>query len=134
MGYIGKTLASDELILSKFEIHPIIYVECILFILLIFPIYYLIKLSYVEYALTNKRVVKKAGIIRNTKEIRLPEVETVEVKQGIIWRFFGYGNVIITSTGSSKVVFSYVPKPFQAKEDIGSQLIRLKKSNSNNRL
>jgi len=123
MGYVEKTLGADEKIVSKFKIHPIVYLEYILFIWLIFPIYGLIKLFFVEYTLTNKRVVTKAGIIsRDTEEMRLSKAETVEVKQGIIGRIFGYGNVIVTGTGISNVVFSYVSKPLQVKRDIDSQL------------
>ena len=123
MGYVEKTLGADEKIVSKFKIHPIVYLEYILFIWLIFPIYGLIKLFFVEYTLTNKRVVQKEGIIsRDTEEMRLSKAETVEVKQGIIGRIFGYGNVIVTGTGISNVVFSYVSKPLQVKRDIDSQL------------
>ena len=123
MGYVEKTLGADEKIMNKFKIHPIVYLKYILFIWLIFPIYGLIKLLFVEYTLTNKRVVTKAGIIsRDTEEMRLSKTETVEVKQGIIGRIFGYGNVIVTGTGISNVVFSYVSKPLQVKRDIDSQL------------
>jgi len=123
MGYVEKTLGADEKIVSKFKIHPIVYVERILFIWLIFPIYGLIKLLFIEYTLTNKRVVTKTGIIsRDTEEMRLSKAETVEVKQSIIGRIFGYGDVTVTGTGISNVVFSYVAKPLQVKRDIDSQL------------
>lgn len=123
MGYAKKTLGEGETIVKQFKIHPIIYLEYILFIWLIFPIYGLIKLLFVEYTLTNKRVVQKEGIIsRDTEEMRLTKVETVEVKQGILGRIFGYGNVVVTGTGISNVVFRSVAKPLQVKKDIDSQL------------
>lgn len=123
MGYIEKTLGNDEKVFKKFSIHPLIYIQYILFIWLIFPIIGLIKLLFVEYALTNKRVVVKTGVIsRNTEEMRLSKAETVEVKQGILGRIFGYGKVVITGTGTSNVVFNYVSKPLQVKKDIDSQL------------
>lgn len=123
MGYIEKTLTADETILTKIKIHPIIYLKYILFIWLIFPIYGLIKLFFTEYTLTNKRVVTKTGVIsRNTEEMRLSKVETVEIRQSILGRIFGYGNVIITGTGISNVVFSYISKPIQVKKEIELQL------------
>ena len=123
MSYIKKTLVADEKIAKHFKIHWIVYVECILFCWLIFPLIKLIKLFFIEYALTNKRVVTKAGIIsRNTEEMRLVKVETVEVKQGIIGRIFGYGNVLVSGTGSSNVVFSDVDNPIEVKKSIDAHL------------
>ena len=123
MGYIEKTLVGDEKIASHFKIHWIVYVECILFFWLLFPLIKLIKLLFIEYALTNKRVVTKAGVIsRHSEEMRLIKVETVEVKQGIIGRIFGYGNVHISGTGTSNVVFSNVANPIEVKKSIDAQL------------
>ena len=54
--------------------------------------------------------------------MRLSKIETVEVKQGIIGRIFGYGNVIVTGTGTSSVVLNYVSNPLSVKKKIDSQL------------
>lgn len=123
MSYIEKTLTGDEKIVSSFKIHPIVYVLHILFLWMIFPIFGLIRLLFVDYVLTTKRVVTKSGIIsRNTEEMRLSKVETVEVKQSIMGRIFGYGKVVITGTGISNVEYSYVSNPLQVKRDIDNQL------------
>ena len=124
MGYVEKTLSNDEKIVKKFSVHTLVYLQYILFIWLVFPIIGLIKLLFVEYVLTNKRVVVKTGVIsRNTDEMRLTKAETVEVKQSVLGRIFGYGKVIITGTGISNVVFSFVSNPLQVKKDIDSQLV-----------
>ena len=123
MGYIEKTLGNDEKILSEFKIHLIIYLPYALFFWLGYPAYVWLQLLFTEYALTNKRVVTKTGIIsRNSDEMRLTKVETVEVKQSIIGRIFGYGNVIITGTGISNVVYAGVSNPLKVKREIDSQL------------
>ena len=126
MGYIEKTIQGDEKIVKKFEIHIIVYLEYILFLWLIFPIIGLIKLFFIENGLTTKRVIFKSGIIgRDTEEMRLSKVETVEIKQGVIGRIFGFGDVIITGTGISNVVFKYVSKPINVKKEIESQLDKI---------
>ena len=123
MGYIEKTMSGDEKVVKLFKIHSIVYIEYILFLWLILPIFGLLKLFFTEYGLTTKRVIFKSGIIsRNTEEMRLSKIETVEVKQGIIGRIFGYGNVIVTGTGRSSVVLNYVSNPLSVKKKIDSQL------------
>ena len=123
MGYIEKTLVGDEKIEKHFKLHWIVYVKHILFFWLFFPIIWLVQAVFIEYALTTKRVVTKEGIIsRDSEEMRLVKVETVEVKQGIIGRMLGYGNVHISGTGSSNVIFSTVSNPIEVKKSIDAQL------------
>ena len=123
MGYIEKTLVGDEKIEKHFKLHWIVYVKHILFFWLFFPIIWLVQAVFIEYALTTKRVVTKEGIIsRDSEEMRLVKVETVEVKQGIIGRILGYGNVHISGTGSSNVIFSTVSNPIEVKKSIDAQL------------
>lgn len=123
MGYIQKTLISDEKIVKTFSLHWIVFAKYLIFCWLIFPILYLIQALFVEYAVTTKRVVTKEGIIsRNTEEMRLIKIETVEVKQGIWGRILGYGTVIVTGTGSSFVAFRTVANPLKVKRQIDAQL------------
>ena len=126
MSYIEKTIQGDEKIVKMFKIHTIVYIEKLLFFWLIFPIIGLIKLFFIENGLTSNRVIFKSGIIgRDTEEMRLSKIETVEIKQGIIGRIFGFGNVIITGTGTSSVVFRYVSNPINVKKEIESQLDKI---------
>lgn len=123
MGYIQKSLGTDEKVVSIFKIHSLVYIEYLLFFWLIFPIFKLIGLLFVEYGLTNKRVVFKKGMIsRHTEEMRLTKIETVEVKQSILGRILGYGKVICSGTGTSTVVFNYVSNPLAVKKSIEAQL------------
>ena len=53
--------------------------------------YEYLRLKCIEQAVTNKRVVFKKGIIsRHSEEMRLGSVETVEIRQSIWGRIFGY--------------------------------------------
>jgi len=54
--------------------------------------------------------------------MRLSKVETVEIKQGILGRILGYGDVVVTGTGISNVVFSRVASPLKVKKAIDAQL------------
>tara|TARA_B100000427_G_C15413103_1_gene552931 strand:- start:637 stop:1017 length:381 start_codon:yes stop_codon:yes gene_type:complete len=123
MGYIKSTLIQDEKIESIFSIHWWFYIQNILFCWLIVPLFWLIKLLFTEYGLTNKRVITKSGIIsRDTDEMKLDKIETVEIKQGILGRILGYGNVICTGTGVSSVIFQSVSNPIKVKKQIDTVL------------
>lgn len=58
----------------------------------------------VEYALTDRRVIKKTGLIgRNFRELPLDKIETIEVNEPLIGRILGYKDLVITGTGGSRL-------------------------------
>jgi len=72
-----------------------------------------------DHGVTNKRVVFKEGLISlTTEEINLEALETVEIKQSIMGRILGYGNVEITGRGSSVTVFKALKNPLNVKRSI----------------
>ena len=54
--------------------------------------------------------------------MRLSKIETVEVRQGIFGRIFGFGSVLVTGTGNSSVVLKGVSNPISVKKEIDSHL------------
>ena len=53
-----------------------------------------------EIAVTNRRVIFKTGFIsRNTKEMQMDKIESVEVLQSISGRILDYGDVVVRGTG-----------------------------------
>ena len=53
-----------------------------------------------EIAVTNRRVVYKNGLIRReTNEMNMDKVESVQIDQSIFGRMLDYGNVTILGTG-----------------------------------
>jgi uncharacterized membrane protein YdbT with pleckstrin-like domain len=62
----------------------------------------LIRRSSTELAITDRRVIYKAGILRrHTIEMNRSKVETVGVDQSVVGRVLGYGTVIVRGTGGS---------------------------------
>jgi uncharacterized membrane protein YdbT with pleckstrin-like domain len=139
MKYIQQTLAADETILvagkiSKWSLFHI-YCAAVLFgvTIICLPIsglllaYAYFKISSTEMGVTNKRVIRKSGVImRDTDEIRLSKVESVSVKQGILGRIFGYGTVVIVGTGGNGAVMHGVADPlaFRAAVDSAADSFR----------
>jgi uncharacterized membrane protein YdbT with pleckstrin-like domain len=80
-----------------------------------------LKLRSIEHGVTNKRVTLKAGIFsRHSEEMKLSSIETVEIRQGIIGRIFGFGTLNVTGRGISDLVFKNIDDPLDVKRKIES--------------
>ena len=123
MGYIEKSLSGDEQVVSKFSYHWIVYIFPLMLCMVVIGIIPLLKILFTEQGVTTKRGIKKEGIIsRNTEELHLSKVETVEIKQGVLGRILGYGDVELTGTGLSGLVFKTVSSPMNVKKKIDTIL------------
>ena len=120
MSYIEKNLKSNEdlkldstLSFAYLVLNPVRF-----FMLLctggIAPIW-----SYIsnEFAVTNKRVVHKHGIIGiSTNEMNLDSIETVNIEQGILGRILSYGTLIVTGRGSMSIALGPVSNPHKFRD------------------
>ena len=67
------------------------------------------NLRMMEMVVTNKRVVCKTGIISvNTEELKNQRIESVEIKQTLWQRIWGYADIFFTGTGVSFVIFTNI--------------------------
>ena len=81
----------------------------------------LIKVSSV-YAVTNKRVILKTGVIsRRALDLILAKCEGIQIKQTILGRLFGFGTLIIT-TGGATNHYPFVSNSLQFKREINNQI------------
>lgn len=108
--YVQQNLGAGEHIVYEAKLHWIIFVSLkALFTLFIPP---LIALSTSEFAITNKRVIIKVGLIsRRTLEMNLNKIESVNVYQGILGRLLGYGTIVIVGTGGTNEPFHNISDP-----------------------
>lgn len=129
MAYINESLSTGEEISSLFAQHWIVRIPMVLWLLLSpffgltlpLAIYEYLRLRYTELGLTNKRVICKTGIIsRQSEEMKLTSIETVEIDQGVIGRILGYGNIHVSGRGISDVVLRSVKDPMAVKRAIES--------------
>jgi uncharacterized membrane protein YdbT with pleckstrin-like domain len=60
--------------------------------------------------------VTKVGLVaRSGDELRLRRIESVQVRQGLLGRILGYGDVIATGQGSQAVTLYNVVDPMNVK-------------------
>jgi uncharacterized membrane protein YdbT with pleckstrin-like domain len=63
--------------------------------------------------------VRKTGIVsRNTEEIRLTAIETVDLHQSTWGRILGFGDVRVTGRGESSMLLYRVADPIAVKRAI----------------
>jgi uncharacterized membrane protein YdbT with pleckstrin-like domain len=72
-----------------------------------------------EFAVTNKRVIIKLGVL-NTRsiELLLPKIEGIEVIQSLAGRLFGYGQIIVTGSGGTKEPFEGIQAPLDFRQAV----------------
>ena len=103
MGYVSKSLAPGEQIVFKGQY------------------YWLKRLCFgwwwpgmwgMELVVTNRRLIYKQGLIAvKTEELSLQRIEEINVRQGILGRIFGYGEVVCHGTGSSQIATPSIASP-----------------------
>lgn len=130
MAYIEESLSSNEQVVEIFRLHGFAYLPVVGWAILAIPtfgitlpiaIYVYLKLKFTEQGVTSKRIILKTGIIsRISEEMKISSVETVEIKQGVLGRLFGFGNLEITGRGSSDLVFRNIDNPMAVKRSIES--------------
>ena len=147
MGYIENNLLDNEEIKYKTKNHWITFLQAIvvfgmggLFHLLsavdegywsvlgylfqYFSLFYFLFALYryvtSEYGVTNQRVIVKQGFFfRDIYEILLNKVESFNVKQHLIGRILGYGDILVYGTGGADAqVFKTIAKPFDMKSKV----------------
>ena len=156
MGYIDNNLMKGEEVVYKASLHWAIYIPTALWLLLgilmvaisvggeessvmviaiiffVFAVFALIKAIIAnvtsEFAVTNKRLILKEGLIdRNTVELMLTKCEGVALDQGILGRILGYGT-LITTTGGATNKFRKIKDPIIFRNYINSQVDEAQKS------
>jgi len=130
VAYLDESLAPGETIVARFDLHWTAKWRLIVYLLLAIPtlglallaaIYEWVRLRSIEMGVTNRRVVRKTGIVsRETAELRLASIETIDLRQTTWGRVLGYGDVVLTGRGESAMLFQRLARPLDAKRSIES--------------
>ena len=94
---------------------------CVILALFICTMVSWLKRNMIEMVCTNKRVVRRTGIVNvTTEELNRERIESVEMRQSIFGRIFNYGDILFSGTGTSKLVFKFINQPRMMKRIIDS--------------
>lgn len=147
MSYVDRTLLDGERIVYRTRLHWLVYLRPLLLYLLVFlPLAWwtwsstwhryawipvalglltflpaLIRRQSSDFAVTNKRVMMKAGIF-NTRSIELlhGKIETIMVQQSLAGRMLSYGDIVVTGSGGTKETFTRIQNPLEFRRAVQS--------------
>ena len=85
------------------------YGVCVLLVAVLIVASAFLRRSSAEFAVTNKRVILKAGLMRRRSiELLNNKIESISVNQGLLGRGLDYGTVIVRGTGGTAEPFPAV--------------------------
>ncbi len=110
MGYVEDNLMAGEQVRHRTRLHWTVFLSPkALLTLFIAP---LVARATSEFAVTNRRVIIKVGLVsRKTVELNLEKVESIGVEQTILGRLLGYGTLVVVGTGGTKEPFQRIADP-----------------------
>ena len=148
--YIESNLSKDEVIVKRAELHhlPILIFKALgaLFVLLsivtmissgfglgllvliitVLPIGLgILAIRSMELCFTNKRLIGKTGLISTHRlDVPLNKADSVAVTRGLGGRILGYGVIVVSSMGASKVNFQFIKDPEAFRRDLLEEIER----------
>ena len=113
--YVESQLVTGERLVYETKNHWMIFISIGSFLtLFISP---LIAMATNEFAITNRRVIVKEGLIaRRGIEMAIDKVESVSVSQSIPGRILGYGTIVIRGTGGTNEPFHRIANPMEFRK------------------
>jgi uncharacterized membrane protein YdbT with pleckstrin-like domain len=74
-----------------------------------------------DFAVTNKRVMMKVGVLRTRSiELLLGKIEAIAVDQSLAGRLFGYGDIVVTGSGGTREPFTGIRAPLEFRRAVQS--------------
>jgi uncharacterized membrane protein YdbT with pleckstrin-like domain len=105
--------------LSESAWHAYAWAPGLLGVLILLPP--LIRRQSSDFAVTNKRVMMKVGVL-NTRsiELLLGKVEAIAVNQTLLGRMLDYGDIVVTGSGGTRETFSSIQAPLEFRRAVQS--------------
>lgn len=124
--YIQGVLGSDEQLLYSARVSVWSMLPLLLIGLLLLPFYGIgllfwaaayIRYQTTELGITNKKIIAKFGFIkRDTIELLLPKVESIQVRQSILGRLLNYGSIVVSGAGNPQAPIPGIAAPLQFRK------------------
>jgi uncharacterized membrane protein YdbT with pleckstrin-like domain len=72
-----------------------------------------------EFAVTNKRVIIKLGVLTTrSMELLLSKIEGIAVTQSLWGRMFGFGEIVVTGSGGTQEPFDDIQSPLDFRQAV----------------
>ena len=82
-----------------------------------------INIRTTELAVTERRVIAKFGLIRrDTIEIKVERIESVQVNQSVLGRLLNFGTIVFSGAGTPQLTVPDIAEPLEfRKAVVGAQ-------------
>jgi uncharacterized membrane protein YdbT with pleckstrin-like domain len=147
MSYIDRNLIAGERVVYRTRLHWLLFAAPVLFIVVVLlPLAWfmangrwqdfawvplvvgllvllpaIVKRQSSDFAVTNKRVMMKSGVVTTRSvELLLGKIEAIAVNQGFFGRLFGYGDIVVTGSGGTREAFSHIQGPLEFRRAVQS--------------
>ena len=124
--YVDSNLLQGETVVYRAEIslwsvgHLIFFGVILLPVFglgLVFLVWAFIRYKTTEFAVTDKRLIAKTGLIsRSTVEMFLDKVESLHVEQSVAGRMLDFGTITIRGTGSTEEPIKNISAPLALRK------------------
>jgi uncharacterized membrane protein YdbT with pleckstrin-like domain len=145
MSYIDSNLIAGERVVYRTRLHWLVLLPpALLFVVVLLPLtWYLaqgqwqgfawiplavgvlallpaiIKRQSSDFAVTNKRVMMKAGVFTTRSvELLLNKIEAIAVDQSFLGKLFGYGDIVVTGSGGTREAFPGIQGPMEFRRAV----------------
>ncbi|AHE66153.1 PH domain-containing protein [Legionella oakridgensis] len=101
--------------------YPILYPVpyFLVFIALAWLIMIWVTYQFSSLTIKNKQVILCTGfLVRQTMDIPLSKIESIDIRQSIFGSILRYGSLVITGTGGSRQIITYLNKPLTCRRYI----------------
>lgn len=72
-----------------------------------------------EFAVTNKRVILKLGVLSTRSvELLLAKIEGIAVTQSLWGRLLGFGEIVVTGSGGTQEPFADIQAPLELRQAV----------------
>jgi uncharacterized membrane protein YdbT with pleckstrin-like domain len=151
MSYIDDNLVAGEKVMYRARLRWVIYITAVFAMLLLGAMGFALRAAentkdiawfffvlaplplikpyllsrFSEFAVTDKRVLVKTGILqRHTLETLLTKVENISVDQSLWGRLLNYGTITVTGTGGTKEQFARIAAPLEFRKQIQAATLK----------
>lgn len=145
MGYVSEHLMQNETIVHQARVHWIVFLKAGVVLFLAFWMFaggreleglatFFLMLAAVlafasaiemqtsEFAVTNRRVLAKTGLLRrHSLDLNLGKVESVVVEQGILGRLLDFGTIVVKGSGGTPEPFANIADPLRFRMSVQDQ-------------
>lgn len=124
-GYVDSTLLNGEKVqyrgkISLWSLFHLFFLGFVLVPIFIGPLFWVVaavRYFTTELAITDRRVISKFGLIRrDTVEINLSRVESIQVDQSILGRIFNFGTIVVSGAGNPQAPIPGISKPLMFRK------------------